>query len=254
MLLEPIPLRRLQMLAIIVTTMLFSSSHPARMPQHSADDCRYSADRTADVSASGITDFHLDAGAGSLRVVGRRGITTIQVHAHACASSRDILNGLQLGARRSGNTYSVSSLPRDSHFMDDEYGRMDLVIEVPAAIDAVIEDGSGDASISGLHSLDVSDGSGDLEITDIGGDVTVDDGSGDLTSAGVRGDVDVDDGSGEVHVRDVGGSVTMSDGSGSLFVSQVRGNFTVTEDGSGDIEQSDISGAVRIPQKYRRHR
>jgi hypothetical protein len=243
------------MLPILVTAVGIAAALTPRAGH--PDDCRYTAERTATIAASGISTLDLEAGAGSLRIVGKAGISQIQVRGHACASSDAMLAELQLRANRSGGTYTVEALGPDNSREwrdDDSYARIDLVIEVPTSIFARVSDGSGEAFVSGVAGLDMDDGSGELEISDIGGDVTIDDGSGELSITDVQGDVSVDDGSGEVTIRDVTGSVTVSDGSGSIRVSRVGGDFTVRSDGSGDVQQSGVTGAVRVPGRDRKHR
>ena len=234
------------------------SAHIVLPPRNRGDECRYSADRSADISAAGLSALDLSAGAGSLRIVGRSDISTVKVRARACASSRAMLDELQLKSRRTGSTYHVETVaPENNRWEDDGYARLELVIEVPASMTARVSDGSGEAHIEGIAALDIDDGSGELEISNISGDVKVDDGSGEISITDVNGSVRIDDGSGEITIRGVGGDVTISDGSGSIDVSRVGRDFTVSSDGSGDIEQSDVRGRVRIPsdsRSARRHR
>lgn len=243
------------MFPILVTAIGLAAAPAFPARTSAADDCRYTAERTATIAASGISTLELEAGAGSLRIIGRSGISQIQVRGRACASSTALLGALQLRANRSGTTYAVEMLaPENTRKWNDDgsYARIDLVIEVPASMVARVSDGSGEAIISGIAGLDMDDGSGELEVTNVGGDVTIEDGSGELEITGVQGDVVVEDGSGEVTIRDVTGSVTVSDGSGSIRVAQVGGNFTVRSDGSGDVQESGVSGTVRVPGRDRR--
>ena len=238
------------------------------------EQCRYEAERSANIEASAGDRLVLVARAGSLRVEGRSGITRVQVRGRACASSEDLLERLQLESGRSGGVVRVEmpEFEQGWSFGRDRYARLDLVLEVPAGMVAEITDGSGAAVLRGLGRLRVDDGSGELTIEDIGGDLTVEDGSGGTTVRGVRGDVTIEDGSGEVELADVtgsvtlddgsggiditgvGGSVRIDDGSGSIAVEDVRGDFTVSDDGSGSIRHSGVQGRVQIPERGRSRR
>lgn len=238
------------------------------------DACRYEAERSANVEASAGDRLAVMARAGSLRVEGRTGISRVQVRGHACASSEDLLEKLRLETGRSDGVVRVEvpEFEQGWSWGRNQYARLDLVLEVPAGMAAEIRDGSGETVLRGLGRLRVDDGSGELTVEDIGGDLAIDDGSGGITVRGVRGDVTIDDGSGEVLIENVtgsvsvddgsgsveitgvGGSVRVDDGSGGISVEDVRGDFTVTDDGSGSIRHSGVQGRVQIPEKERRRR
>jgi len=224
----------------------------------SRDPCRYEAERSANLEASRSDRLALIARAGSLRVEGRSGLTRVQVRGHACASSEDLLEQLQLESGRDGGVVRLE-VPEiddddDWNFGRERYARLDLVIEVPEGMAAEIEDGSGDAILRGLGRLRIVDGSGELTIEEIAGTVTIEDGSGEITIRGVQGDVTVDDGSGEIDVARITGSVRIDDGSGSITVDDVSGDLTVSDDGSGSIRHSGVRGRVDVPVKERRRR
>jgi hypothetical protein len=253
------------MLQVVVMALVL-----APLPAQSRDECRYTATRAADMSASGINLLDLEAGAGSLRVEGRAGLTTIRVRGQACASSQSLLDEVTLTARRTGSTYEVLTDGPDQ-VRNREYARMDLVIEVPASMAANITDGSGSVTVAGLRSLTVDDGSGELQISGITNGVRIEDGSGEIEISDVTGNVDIDDGSGEITLREIRGTVTIRDGSGSIDARNVTGSVRVLDDGSGsievdrvggdlvvdsgsrgDIHHSGVKGEVRIPTRRRR--
>jgi hypothetical protein len=223
----------------------------------SRDPCRYEAERSANLEAGGSDRLVLIARAGSLRVEGRSGLTRVQVRGHACASSEDLLEQLQLESGRTGGVVRVEVPEIDDDDWNvgrERYARLDLVIEVPEGMAAEVEDGSGEAVLRGLGRLRIVDGSGELTIEDVAGDLDIEDGSGEITIRGVQGDVTVDDGSGEVDVARVTGSVRIADGSGSITVDDVSGDLTVRDDGSGSIRHSGVRGRVDVPVKERRRR
>jgi len=237
------------------------------------DACRFEAQRSANIDADAGDQLRLIARAGSLRVEGRAGLDRVQVRGRACASSQELLEQLRLETDRSGGTVRVEVPEIDN---DDwmrgrnTYALLHLVVEVPEGMAAEITDGSGETILSGLGRLRVDDGSGELTIENIAGDVEIDDGSGSITARGIHGDITVDDGSGDVEIRDVtgsvdiddgsgsldvaevGGSVRVDDGSGNIRVANVHGDFTVTDDGSGSIRHTGVEGRVRIPERDRR--
>jgi hypothetical protein len=139
----------------------------------------------------------------------------------------------------------------DRSFFDrgdnDEWFIREVRVQVPAGLQLLrIDDGSGDADISGVAAnLDVTDGSGDLHITNLTGNLTLDDGSGDVEIIGVTGDAELEDGSGDLDLRTVGGSVEIKDGSGDLDVADVQGDLRV-RDGSGDVNTRTIAGTIDI--------
>lgn len=221
------------------------------LPAVGQTDCAFDATRSAILAASASDLLDLTARAGSLTLRGVDDAAGVRVVGRACASSEDLLDQLQLVTARAGETIRVEvpEVEDDSRALD-RYYRMDLEIEVPKGMLARVSDGSGDLTIEGVGNLELDDGSGDVRVQDIAGDVTVDDGSGEILIDGVQGSVRIDDGSGEIRVRNIEGTVeVVDDGSGSIDVRNVAGDFIVRDDGSGDISYANVSGRVRIPRR-----
>ena len=234
----------------------------------------YSAPRNAVVDASGARSVEVEAAAGSLRVEGKPGLRQVQVTGTARSSSQRILNQIRLIAERRGDVVFIKAdMPDedDRYYRDDYSAALDLVIEVPQGINADIADGSGEARVLNVGSLEMSDGSGSLSVIGAAGSVRITDGSGDLTIENVGGDVRVQDGSGDINARNVTGSfIVETDGSGGIFATEVKGSVLVENDGSGSIEvnrvgkdlrvdskgsgsidYADVSGQVNIPSRHR---
>jgi hypothetical protein len=238
------------------------------------EECRFSAPREATVDVASAAQIVIEAGAGSLRVIGRPSLSQVRVRGTACASDRDLLDEIQLSASRSGNAVHVKSLDDDLRLHNREYARLNVVIEVPEAMAADINDGSGDMELNGIGEVVVEDGSGEIQARNLSGNVQIRDGSGEIRLTGVTGDVIIEDGSGEIELVDVQGSVEINDGSGEIVLSQVGknvtisdssgdidvdavgGSFVVRNDSSGGVHYSAVKGAVRVPQDRaeRRHR
>jgi hypothetical protein len=240
---------------------------------HAQFSSPYTAPRNAVVDASGARSVEVEAGAGSLRVEGKPGLRQVQVVGTARSSSQQFLNQIKLIAERRGDVVFIKAdIPDQNWPSNDDYSAaLDLVIQVPQGMNAEISDGSGDAKVFNVGSLEASDGSGDFSVDGAAGTVHISDGSGDLRIENVGGDVSVTDGSGDINVRNVTGSFTVeSDGSGSIYASDIRGSVVVQNDGSGgievnkvgrdfkveskgsgSIEYAEVSGHVDIPERHR---
>jgi len=244
---------------------------------HAQWSSAYTAPRNAAVDANGARLLQVEAAAGVLRVEGRAGLRQVQVRGTARSSSQDMLNRIRIIAERRGDVVFIKSdMPDEDsrNWSDNHSAALDLVIEVPQGMNADVGDGSGELEIVNVGSLELSDGSGEITIESAGGSVTINDGSGNITIDNVRGDVRVSDGSGEINVRNVTGSFTVkSDGSGGISASDIRGSvivendgsgeidankvgkdFTVESKGSGSIKYREVSGQIDIPERHRRSR
>lgn len=213
-------------------------------PSEVRDRCRFEAERNLTVAADPGDTFRLRAGSGSLEVMGVPGLDRIQVTARACASDEDLLEELRVTADRNGGEIFV-----DTHYPDTDgwswgnrYARLDLVVEVPEAMEAEIRDSSGEMRIGHLGSLRIQDGSGEMEVFSIQGNVSIDDNSGEIALWDVTGDVEIDDGSGEIEMEGIGGSVILNDGSGEIDARDIEGTVRVVRDGSGSIDVDGVGG------------
>ncbi len=206
-------------------------------------DCSHTAPREATIDAAGASRLVFEAGAGSLEIHGTPALAEVRVHGTACASRESMLESIQIDTHRRGDTVYVTAQVPDVHYGS---AALDLSLEVPANLAVEGRDGSGSATVRSVASLDVRDGSGALEISDVAGAVRVHDGSGELTVLGVGGDLQIEDGSGPIEVKGVSGGVRLSDGSGEMTVSNVDGDVTVDDDGSGGIEIRGVRGNVLV--------
>jgi len=240
------------------------------------------APRNAVVSAAGARVIRISARSGYLNVTGRPGLTQVRVTGVARASSRRILDDIKLQAERQGDEVLIKVIMPDMEsdhsswdlFRGNHRQQLDLDIEVPTNIRLDVEDGSGELKIRGTGAVELSDGSGDLELSGITGDVRIKDGSGNVVLRGVGGDVEVDDGSGNIDADNITGNFTIGDdgsgsvdisgvggtmrieskGSGGVNVDRVGGDFIVDRKGSGSIEYSTVKGRVSVPERRRRNR
>ena len=228
--------------------------------------CAFEAERSASLPASVANVLRVSAGSGELSVRGQEGLDQVRVVARACASRAEALEDLQITLENVGADIVLSAhYPEGSRSLfGDNYARLDLVVEVPLAMAAEIEDGSGAMEVAGTGALtvrdssgeivlsdvrgpvDVVDSSGEIELVSAAGTVTVHDGSGEIRIENVVGNVEIEDGSGEIALRLVRGDVRIRDGSGSIDARQVEGSVTVDGDGSGAVDVSDVTGDFSV--------
>jgi hypothetical protein len=265
---------------------------PATSLASDDDDCKFRADRAAAVDAKGVEKVLIRAGAGDLKVAGTSNAARIEARGVACAGKQALLDASQVSVRREGNVVIIeTALPQYEDgwtWMNNDYAYLDLGVTLPSGLPVEAIDSSGDAEFADLHSLNLQDSSGDLEVSriagaldvtdssgdleienagsvrlrdssgdvevnDVSSDVTVlSDSSGDLRIARVKRDVTVEqDSSGNIRVEEVKGSVVVrSDSSGDIYAGRVNGDFTVNEDGSGSITHDSISGKINLPSNH----
>jgi hypothetical protein len=213
----------------------------------------YTAPRNATVDAAGAKSVEVEAAAGELRVEGKEGLRQVQVTGTARSNSQQVLSQIKLIAERRGDVIFIKADMPDEDWrnnLDNYTAILDLVIQVPRGIDAAVSDGSGDARITDVGSLEATDGSGNLSVVGAAGTVRITDGSGDLKIENIGGDLRVRDGSGDINARNVTGSFTVeSDGSGGIYASDVRGSVIVQSDGSGDVEANKVGKDFRVESK-----
>ena len=237
------------------------------------DECEHKADRRVAAPVSGAQRIVIVGRAGSLKVDGRAGVTEVVATGTACASESSVLNDIRLVTRREGTTLRIEAeVPENrGSWFGNWQARLDFTVVVPAGVDVKVTDGSGSMEINEVGNAEVIDGSGEMNIRAVRGNLTVRDGSGSIEIDDVTGDVRLEDGSGSIDVRRVNGAVVVEedgsgsieirdvkrgvtvedDGSGSITVSDVGGDFVVDDDGSGGIDYSRVSGTVRVPRDRR---
>jgi hypothetical protein len=249
-----------------------------------ADACLHEAPREASVAVDGATNVSVIAGAGSLNIVGKAGMSAVQAHGTACAEKEPQLDGIRLIAERRGDTLWIESVFDDALLNSGNRG-LSFTVELPDSLPIDVKDGSGsleirnvaalhlvdgsgEALISGVHGeLTVNDGSGSLDISDVHGAAHVEDGSGSVTVRNAQGPLDIEDGSGSLDIDDINGDLTLRDGSGgvsidrvvgtvrvrdgagSIGVNDVQGDLTISEAGSGGVDVGNVSGRVDIPKE-----
>lgn len=205
-----------------------------------AEDLQYEL-RTLSLDAADVERLVASTGAGSFELVGEAGRSSIELSAEVHFHEAD---DIRLSLERQGaRARLVADMRHDSRH--GGWAHIDVVLKVPAGLELDLTDGSGHIDIRGLRStVLVEDGSGELRI-DGGAAVTLTDGSGPVVVEHITGDVFIEDGSGDIEVREVGGTVTIDDGSGSISV-RGAGGLNILESGSGGLDIDAIDGPVTL--------
>ncbi len=213
--------------------------------------CEYTKSLDFSADAAALNELDLSAGAGSLTILGVPNATQVNVTATACASSQKRLDNLFLDQRVQGRALKVETRQEKSAWSwgNNSYASITLEIQVPEHFSVMVNDGSGQATISQVASLEIEDGSGSLTINEISGQVSVEDGSGDLNLSQIGGKILISDGSGGIRVTDAEADVFIEeDGSGGITIRNVLANVMIEEDGSGSIDIREVAGDVYIEE------
>jgi DUF4097 and DUF4098 domain-containing protein YvlB len=124
--------------------------------------------------------------------------------------------------------------------------RVDYVVVVPVGTMVTGESSSGDISLNGVASADVSASSGSVDVRNVAGAVTVKASSGDITLDSIAKDVKVKASSGNITGSGLGGKVDAESSSGQL-------KLTLTDIGdvravahSGDIDVTVPKATYRV--------
>jgi DUF4097 and DUF4098 domain-containing protein YvlB len=236
--------RTMQLGLILIVAVITSTAQ--------ANECEHSAERKGQLEAAGAKQIEIKARAGSLRITGEKGGNVV-ASGMACASSEQVLQGIQLQTRREGDNLFVEVVMPDRETMEgggwfgSSYASLDLTVRLPDNVPIVVTDSSGDAEISQVASAEVTDSSGDLRIRDVPGNLRVRDSSGEINLRNIGGNLELQDSSGDVRVSDVSGSVEVAvDSSGDLDIERVKRDVVIQQDSSGTIMIADVDGSVRI--------
>lgn len=214
------------------------------------------------LNSKGLSTFDIEAGAGSLIIVGEDNINSIEVDADI-RTTED--KNYTLYLEKQGNTAKlVAKHNSSSGYWNGSSPEINLTIKMPKNLMLDIDDGSGDIEVANINSdvrlddgsgsvdlqkivgnVNVEDGSGSINFEDIKGNLVLDDGSGGAYINNVTGNVNVDDGSGELTIENVGGKVTIDDGSGGIKVSKA-GSLKIIDSGSGSLSIAEVKGEVDI--------
>jgi DUF4097 and DUF4098 domain-containing protein YvlB len=213
-----------------------------------AQECRFSSDRAATFSGT-IKKVVITAGEGSLRVTGVA--NGVNAKGRACAAAEDMLGKITLESRREGDVVylkvAIAGPGMGNMFKLNRYMALNLDITVPKSAQLNITDTTGDIELSDVGATEIVDDEGDLLLKNVNGNLDVTDESGEMRIISISGRVTVNDGSGGIDIEDVRSDVKiMADSSDDISVVKVTGNVDVVEDGSGDISVREVTGNVVV--------
>lgn len=213
------------------------------------------------LDADGLDRLIATVETGDLTIVGDPDATSVDVVVELVTvrggegKDEDAADGVRLELVRRENGSAVLTVR-----LDPKVARYETLVAVtlPESLAVEVARSSSEpgqiTAIDGVASIDVVDGDGELDVTDIAGGGSIDDSDGDLVAEGLGGDLSVVDRDGDVTISDVDGDLTIDDGDGDLFISDVTGAVNII-DGAGDINvsnvgsldiESDSSGSVSV--------
>lgn len=219
------------------------------------DDCLETKAISQEINLDGLRAITVDAGAGSLTIIGRPGLTTAQISGVACSRRDGDLDKIALDSRRDGATLTlVTDMPPPVRVrLGNINAKLDLEVEVPSAFAVRLVDTTGGITVRDVASVEIDDDTGSIRVEDVPGLVHVvrdTSGSIEIRRAGsVRID---EDGSGSIKASLVAGDVYVGrDESGSISADDVGGSFTVERNASGGVRYSNVAGDVSVARKPR---
>ncbi|ASJ56371.1 hypothetical protein BP422_24070 [Brevibacillus formosus] len=215
--------------------------------------------RQLELPAESIEALNIVTDSGDLIVKGDEKATAI--HVEADIKSKNVKpEEIIITLEKDGNTATLrSEMKTDIGF---NYVDMTLTVIVPAQLPIALTDGSGDIDMTNLTGkLTIEDDSGDIRLTNTGGEVEIhdqsgdikikdasalkliEDDSGDITMENTGGNVAIRDQSGDMDIRKHKGDMTISDQSGDIAIDTVEGNVLIENDGSGERSVQNITGS-----------
>ncbi len=232
-------------------TILFTAIGLASMTAFAGKDLKF--ERSLDLNTDRLSGLEVDAGAGSIEVVG---VSGNEIRVDATITSDDYKNiddmledfeeKMLFNLKRDSGFALLNARQKMNSWSINKSMAINLQIELPRGMDLIIDDGSGSMTIENVDgAIKIDDGSGSITLRDIGSDVEIEDGSGSIKMADINGDVTIDDGSGSIEMKNIQGSVEIEDGSGGIQAKSVAGDFKV-DDGSGDVIVKELGGEFKL--------
>lgn len=211
----------------------------------------YSEDRELQLDAEGVEALEIDAGAGSLDVIGVDGIDSIQVKAtirvpdQKSEKAQEIIaSDLTLSLEEVRGRAILKAVFADGSWGWGDSPSVDVEVRMPEELTLEIDDSSGSLTVVNVAAdVLIDDGSGSIRVERVGS-IVIDDGSGSIDIVDVARDVSIEDGSGSISVNHVGGNVLIDDGSGGIDVDDVERDLTIVDDGSGSLNATNVRGMV----------
>lgn len=195
------------------------------------------------LDSTDIQKLVAQTGAGKLVIKGDENVKNIKVTADISADDdADII--LEL-VKQGDQAMLVAKVEQSSSWINVDSPYIDVTLTLPQHLLMDITDGSGLIDINGMNAdITLNDGSGSITI-DGGKNVVIEDGSGSIDVKNVLGYLTIKDGSGSINVNHVAGNLSIKDGSGSIDVTDIKGSLDI-KDGSGGMTIKHVAGLVTI--------
>lgn len=212
-------------------------------------ECEFYAADTIAYGAAGAKRFRLDAGAGTIRVVGKAGLKSVRIHTRRCASQPVILEQLWFDLSRTEDTIMLKvRVPK--HLFSRNVGTeasVDLKVEVPEEMAIDLRGGTGGVWVSQTGPLTLEDALGDVTVADVRGNVRIKVGPDSVNVRNVQGDVSLDVRVGAIVMQGAEGGVSIGAGHrGPTSIRDVKGSVSIGERHSGDISIDGVGGDLSI--------
>lgn len=245
---------------------------------HASAHAEYREVRNLSISATSLSQFLVDAGAGDLTVTGSVTARTIMVGAEIVVlglsdirAQEYIEKEVTVELFREGNKGKLNSIVgrKNSSWIGRKLTgsasvNIHLSVTVPHKIALNLRDTSGDLSLENLNqsvnindedgdiilesligSVDIRDKDGHIRMQNVDGRVNVEDESGDVRLENNSGDLFIKDDSGDIEIKEHKGAIEITDDKGEIEIDNSNGPVIITDD-SGDIDIHHIDGAVSI--------
>lgn len=224
----------------------FALAALAPLAAHASDACsKYSEPRSLQLDLNGVRTIVFNVGSSDLSL--RTGTPT-SVAGKACASDPRLLKGMTLTQQRDGDKLVVGIQEKNGFILFGNSStsfKVDAVIPANLAVGVNVE--SGDATVRGVPSLGATVSSGDLDASDIAGNVVVSVSSGDAKFENVGAVKSASVSSGDLSFKHVDGAVNVSRvSSGEFKLEGAKGDVAIASVSSGDAELRDIGGNVNV--------
>jgi DUF4097 and DUF4098 domain-containing protein YvlB len=161
----------------------------------------------------------------------------------------ELLDNTRIVFDREGSTLVLERKDKKKHgvlHIAKGWVSIDITATLPADLALDIISGSGDMDIDDRTGpITIHTGSGDLIADAAGGGFDAHSGSGDMRLRGAMGHVYFETGSGDIYIGDARGEVRVSAGSGDVEIEHLEGDISVTT-GSGDIEVDSSEGEIYV--------
>ena len=157
--------------SVAATASLLAGCVVVATPQHA----NFHQQKTLSIQANDLNRLTIEAGAGSLKVIGSDSETNVTVTGHIY-TTKESPNAYDFSLDRNGqHAELVARNHSSSGYWHGNSPRIDLIISLPDGMALDIEDGSGGITVRNTGGLVISDaGSGSLTFDDIKGVIEVD--------------------------------------------------------------------------------